>query len=135
MASTVLTNAYVLWGTGTNLSAYTRSVTLNYEAESLDDTLMGDDTRSHIGGLKSWSAEVELYEDTSSTVTAALFSDVGTVKNLAIRASATGKSASNPEYAGDALLVSMPPFGQGVGEINSITVSFENAGTLSRATS
>ena len=64
MASTVLTNAYVLWGTGGNLSSFCRSVTLNYEAESLDDTLMGDTTRTHIGGLKAWSADVELYEDT-----------------------------------------------------------------------
>lgn len=135
MASTVLTDAYVLWGTGTNLSSYTRSVTLNYEAEALDDTLMGDTTRTHIGGLKAWSAELELYEDTSASVTAALFADVGTVKTLAIRADATGKSGTNPEYSGSALLTSLPPFGQGVGEIQSVTVSFESAGTLTRATS
>ena len=135
MASTVLTNAYVLWGTGTNLSSYCRSVTLNYEAEALDDTLMGDTTRTHIGGLKAWSAELELYEDTSATVTAALFGDVGSVKTIAIRADATGKSATNPEYSGSALLTSLPPFGQGVGEIQSITVSFESAGALTRATS
>jgi len=135
MASTVLTNAYVLWGTGTDLSSFVRSVTLNYEAEALDDTLMGDTTRTHIGGLKAWSGEVELYEDTSATVTGSLFADVGTVKTLTIRADTGVTSASNPQYAGSALLTSMPPFGQGVGEINSITVSFENAGTLARTTS
>lgn len=135
MASTVLTDAYVLWGTGTNLSSFCRSVTLNYEAESLDDTLMGDTTRTHIGGLKSWSADIELYEDTSASVTAALFGDVGTIKTLAIRADATGKSGTNPEYTGSALLTNCPPFGQGVGEIQAITVNFVSAGTLTRATS
>jgi hypothetical protein len=134
MPSQVLTDAYVTFDSQ-NLSSYVRSVTLTYEAEALDETLMGDTTRTHIGGLKSWSADVELYEDTNRAVDAIMFSRVGSVATLVIRADATGKSGTNPEYSGSALLESYPIFGAGVGEISSVTVTFQSAGALSRSTS
>ena len=136
MPTQVLTNARVQWGTGTgDVFVGVRSVTLTYEAEALDETVMGNTTRTHVGGLKAWSADVELYDTTTLAMDAYLFPKVGTVRNLRIRASATGIGASNPEFRGNALLDSYPILSAGVGELNAKTVTFQSAGTLLRVTS
>ena len=64
MATFSYKNAYLAIGSasgvgGTALSAWVRSLTLNYEAESLEDTAMGDTFRSRLAGLKDWSVDVE----------------------------------------------------------------------------
>jgi hypothetical protein len=136
MPTQVIQNARVQWGTGTgDVFTGVRSVTLTYEAEALDETVMGNDTRTHIGGLKSWSADVEIYGDTTQAMDAYLFPKVGTVRNLRIRASATGIGASNPEFRGNGLLESYPILSAGVGELNAKTITFQSAGTLTRVTS
>jgi hypothetical protein len=136
MPTQVIQNARVQWGSGTgDVFTGVRSVTLTYEAEALDETVMGNTTRTHIGGLKSWSADVEIYGDTTQAMDAYLFPKVGTVRNLRIRASATGIGASNPEFRGDALLESYPILSAGVGELNTKTITLQSAGTLTRATS
>jgi len=136
MPTQVLTNARVQWGSGTgDVLTDVRSVTLTYEAEVLDDTTMGDGTRVNVGGLKVWSAEVELHQTASGTTSSYLFPKVGTIRNLKVRASATGVGAANPEFRGDALLTSYPIFQAGVGELSGTSITFEAAGALSRATS
>jgi hypothetical protein len=136
MPTQVLTNARVQWGSGTgDVFTGVRSVTVTYEAEALDETVMGNTTRTHIGGLKSWSADVEIYGDTTAAMDTYLFPKVGTVRNLRIRASATGIGAANPEYRGNALLENYPILSAGVGELNAKTLTFQSAGTLTRVTS
>jgi hypothetical protein len=136
MPTQVIQNARVQWGSGTgDVFTDVRSVSVTYEAEALDETTMGDSTRTHIGGLKSWSVDVEIYGDTTQAMDAYLFPKVGTVRNLRIRASATGIGAANPEYRGNALLESYPILGAAVGELNVKSVTFQSAGTLTRATS
>lgn len=136
MPTQVLTNARVQWGTGSgDVFTGVRSVTLTYEAEALDETVMGNTTRTHVGGLKNWSADVELYTDTTPAMDTYLFPKVGTVRNLRIRADAGSLGANNPEYRGNALLESFPILSAGVGELNAKTITFQSAGTLTRATS
>lgn len=137
MATEVLTDAFVEYDS-VDLSAFVTAVTLNYEAEIRDDTAMGDDTRSNIGGLKNWSAEIEFNQDfAASAVDATLFSKVGNIATLSIRKSSGSVSATNPTYSGGALLASYPPFGNTVGDKMTATASFVPGGasnTLSRAT-
>jgi len=135
MATAILDNAFVEFDSN-DLSSYVRSVTLTYEAESQDETAMGDDTRIAIGGLKNWSAEVELNQDFgSSALDSIVFSLVGTTGTLKIREDSGAVSTSNPEYSGTALLTSYPPFGNAVGDLATTSLSFTSAGTLSRSTS
>lgn len=136
MPTQVLTNARVQWGTGTgDVLQNVRSVTLTYEAEALDDTTMGDTTRQNLGGLKNWSAEVEIHQTASGTTSSHLFPLVGTIRNLKVRADTGSVGPANPEFRGDALLTSFPIFGAAVGELSGTSISFAPAGTLSRATS
>lgn len=136
MATRVLDDAYVEWDS-TDLSDHVQSVTLNYAAEMLDDTAMGDDTRSNKGGLYEWSVDVEFYADeAASEVAATLFSDVGAAKTIIVRPdNSEGVGATNPNYTGTATLESFPPISGSVGDMNMNSVTFQSAGTLSRATS
>lgn len=138
MTTEVLTDAFVEYDS-VDLSAFVTSVALSYEAESQDDSAMGDDTRSNIGGLKNWSAEVEFNQDwAASGPDETLFSKVGLIATLTIRKSSGAASATNPEYSGGALLTSYPPFGNSVGDKAAASASFVPGGssnTLTRATS
>ena len=136
MAVLVLTDALFTYN-GTDLSDHVRAVRMNYAADEVETTAMGDTTHEVIGGLKSWDAEVELNNDeAASSVMATLFSLVGSTATIVIRPSkTTAVGATNPNYTGTALLVSLPPIAGGVGELSTTTASFRSSGALSRATS
>ncbi len=138
MATTVLTNAFVEVDdtvTTTNLSGHVRSLTLNYAADMIEDTNMGDNTRQRIGGLKDWSVELELAQDFAATVDPILFDLVGTTFTVTIRPDSAVKSTTNPEFTGTGILESYPPFGNPVGELATTTVTIQAAGDLQRSTS
>ncbi len=137
MTTEVLTDARVEYDS-VDLSAFVTAVTLTYESEAQDDTAMGDLTRSNLGGLKNWAAEVEFNQDfAAGGPDATLFAKLGLIANLKIRKTTAAISATNPEYSGDALLTSYPPFGNTVGDKATTSASFVPGGasnTLARAT-
>lgn len=134
MASLSFTNGFVSIN-GVDLSAYTRSVTINYSAEMLDETAMADTTRVNLGGLKNWSMEFEFNQDFASSATdVSLFSLVGTASTLIVRPTASAVSTTNPNYTGSGILESYTPFGNSVGDLATANAMFVSAGALSRAT-
>ena len=135
MATQVLTDAFFSF-TAVDLSDHTVGVSSNYMAELLDDTAMGDTTRSRIGGLKDWEFTVTLHADeASSSVHQTLFPLVGTTGTVIFRPVNTGGvGATNPNYTGTAILENCPPLTGNVGELHTISVTFRAAGALSRAT-
>lgn len=136
MAKKVLKDAFVSID-GTDLSDHVKSVTLNYSAGMLDDSAMGDDTKSSVGGLKNWSAEIEFHNDyAASSVDATLFPLVGSTVALIIRPDNTaGVGTTNPNYTGNGTIESYPPISGGHGELAAASVTIQSAGDLSRATS
>lgn len=136
MATIVLTDAFVSWG-GTDLSDHLKGGTLNYSAELLDDTAMGDTTRSRKGGLKDWSADLEFYADEASAkVQQTFFAAVGGTATLIIRPVNTGGvGATNPNYTGTGIVESIPLVAGTVGEMHMTPIRILAAGALSRATS
>lgn len=133
--SNVLTDATVDWNS-TDYSSQVRSVTTSYEAEEVDVTAMGDNTRNNIGGLFTWNIEVEFHADeTSGGNLADLFADVGTTQTLQVKPTSSAISASNPQYAGTALLTSIEPVSGTVGDNQVNNATFVSAGDLSRNTS
>jgi len=135
MATLVLKDAYVMWHS-VDLSDHVRQVTLNYSAEPQDDTAMGDDTRSFAGGLKNWDADIEFYADeATSKVQQLFFADMGSTQTLIVRpVGSTVVGATNPNYTGVGLAVSIPLVAGTVGEMQMAPVHIVSAGTLSRAT-
>lgn len=120
---------------GTDLSDHVRDVNLQYGAEGVDDTVMGNDTRSVIAGLKEWSLEVEFAQDyDASKVDATLFPLVGAVAfEVTVRNKSGAVSATNPNFYGNVILESYPPLAGEVGGLATTRAVFRPAGDLTRA--
>ena len=119
-----------------DLSAWVKSASLDYSAESIDETAFGDSQRMHIGGLKAWSGQVELMQDyANSAVDQTLWSLVGTIVSVYMKATQAANSSTNPEFQGNALITAYNPVGGSVGDLHTTRLSFVSAGALTRATS
>ena len=134
MATLVYKNAFLQIGT-VNLSTYVQSLALSYEAESLDETAMGDDSRIKKGGLKNWGVDVTFQQDfVSGGVDGTLFGILGCQTCMEFRPQNICSTVINPRYQGTVLLQSYPPASGGVGDLLMAAVRFEPAGDLSRNT-
>ena len=120
---------------GTDLSAYTKSVTLNYSAEMLDKTAFGATSRARTAGLKAWSVDVKFNQDFASGRTdATLWSLVGTTSCVEIRPTNTCSTTINPIFSGIAVLDKYPPISGAVGALLEVSASFQSASDLARNT-
>jgi hypothetical protein len=133
MATIVFTDAYVMINS-VELSDHVKSVTLNYSADDVEDTNMGDTTHIHLGGLLNWSLDVEFASDwASGEIDATLFSLVGAASvTVAVRPVNATIASTNPEYTGSAVLLDYPPISGAVGELKTTSAHFESAGALTR---
>ena len=134
MADFVFTNGKVTINS-VDLSDHVRSVTINYEAEIVDDTNMGDTGRNKLPGLTNWTADVEFAQDyASAKVDATLFSLVGAAAfAISVLPVNTTVSATNPNFNGNALLASYPPLTGSVGALATASIRLEGTGTLTRS--
>ena len=133
MANLALTDAFIsidgntVDGDGTNLN-------MAYSADSLDTTSFGDTTRVRIGGLKDWTLQVDFNQDfASGGLDGLMFPLVGTVVAIIIRPDAGVIGVNNPELTGSGLVTSYPPFGNGVGELGTTSITLKAATDLARA--
>lgn len=134
MASFAFTDASVVINS-VDLSDHVRSVTLNVEAEDLEDTAMGDTFRSRIGGLKDWSIDLEFNQDfAASEIDATIFPILGTVVTVTVKPTSSAVGATNPSYSGSVLISEYNPLDGSVGDLATTSVSWPGAGTLTRAT-
>ncbi|MDP8928673.1 MAG: radical SAM protein [Actinomycetota bacterium] len=137
MATFVLTDAHISIA-GVTLSDHGNQVTISYEAETQDDTVFGDGTRSEVGGLKNWSVEIQFLQDyASGSVDATLFPIVGSAVSWEVRPTSAARSATNPGYNATGVVKSYQPLGQSVGDLAAATVSLVPGGsapTLLRST-
>ena len=120
-----------------DLSDHVKSATLTLGVEAQDDTAMGDNTRSAIAGLKTWSLEVEFHQDfAASQVDATLHPLIGAAAfAISVKPTSGAVSATNPNYNGNVILASYVPMSGAVGVLLGATASFQAAGDLTRATS
>lgn len=132
MATVIYKDAYFLINSVV-LSDHVKSLTLNYEAETQDDTAMGDDTRSMLGGLKNWSASVEFHQDfAAAEVDVTIFSLVGVSTDIEIRPTSAAVSATNPSFTGNAMITTYSPLSGSVGDVLPATIELvpsKGAGT------
>jgi len=135
MATIVLTDCSLVWNS-VDLSNRVNSITIDYSAELLSDTTMGDTFQSRIAGLKDWSASVEFMQDyASGSVDATLFAGVGTSATFVGKPESGSVSATNPSFTGACILENHQPINGSVGEVATVSVTFQGNGTLARATS
>lgn len=134
MATVVLTDVRVEIN-AVDLSDWVRSITVDYNAEGLDDTNMGDTTKINIGGLKAWGGTVLFTGDEAAGGPAAtLFSLIGSTATFKGRITSGAISVTNPEYNGTALFTGFPPITGAVGQVMTNQLAFTSAGALTRST-
>ena len=131
--SVVLDNAF-LSVSGTDISAQVQQITFTADANMLDETAMGEDTTVNLAGRKSWSISIDQFNDlTDSGVDELIFSLWGAAAfAIIIRPDAGVKSATNPEYTGNAVLESFDILSATVSDVGVRPVSFQSAGALTR---
>lgn len=108
-----------------DVSDWVTGVTLPIEFEALEDTAMGDTARSRIKGLGDSTIQIQFNQDFAAggpdaTVAAAL----GTVVTIKVRPTSASIAATNPEYVGSYLINQNNPFGNNVGELAKMSVSW-----------
>lgn len=140
MAEMVLKDAVVKIGTTSapvDLSDHVRSVAINYSAEIHDRTAMGSSARKRLAGLKDFNVTVEFNQDyAASKVDATLFPYVGsTNKWINIKKASSATTGVNPRFHGKCLLESYSPISNGVGDLATVSVTFQGDGDLTRSTS
>ncbi len=137
MAKVVFSSAYVSINS-VDLSTRVRSVSINYSADEVEQTTMGDGTHLFLGGLKNYSVDVEFAQDwAAANVDATLFSIVGTAVQVEVRPATGSRSATNPGYNATMLLPEYNPIGNAVGDLATATARFVPGGaspTLLRST-
>ena len=122
MGTLVWKDAYVAFNS-TQLNGV-RSLTVNHQTETEEDTVMGQDTKSNLPALKNWSASVTFAQDfNAGAIDAQLFSLMGTRFAVEFRPTTAAVSTQNPKYTSYAILSDDGIFGGGVGEFAESPVS------------
>ena len=135
MSTFMLNNASVTINS-VDLSTYVTSVTLSQSADNLEDTAMGDTSRSYIGGLKSGTVDIEFNADFAAAKTeATIFPLVGTSTAVVIKPVAASVSATNPSYTFNAIVTEWDTLNGSVGEIATHSISWPITGAITKATS
>jgi len=135
VATFVLKNAEVHLGASTDnrITENVVSVAITHEAETQDETAMGDNSRSSLGGLKSWSVEIEALQDFAAGVMDADINTlVGTSANFYSRPTTAAVGATNPSYSGIVIVTSYGPIGGTVGDAAKVSISCLGKGDLNR---
>lgn len=89
---------------GANAVAEIKSWSIEQTADTEEDTAQGDDWRTFLGGLKSWTASVEAHwDDTDTDGQEALL--VGA--DLALTFYPEGDTTGDYEYAGNAIVIAV----------------------------
>ena len=132
--ATVVWRDAMLWVNGVDLSNDVRELNLNFASESLDDTAMGDDTRSHKGGLFDWSIGLTFHQDfLAAQVDATLWPLVGTTTCVEIRPRNSCTTVNNPSFYGIGTLMNYTPMTGAVGSLLDVPATIQSAGSLTRS--
>lgn len=135
MPACVILNDAFLSVDGNDISAFVKSLTLNYGSATQDSTTMGDSTMAECGSLKEWSISAEVVNNEAS-IGGVVFPLVGTTVPIIVRQdNSDGVSATNPNFTGNGTVTGFSPLGGSVGDLNQVPLEIVNAGTLTRATS
>lgn len=120
---------------GTDLSQWVSAVTLNDAADEIDITGFAETYRDFTPGLKDSSIDVTFFQDYASGGPDATLSPLY-YNNTAGTVKVTPDTSGTVVYTQVSKLYAWPPVSGGVGDANSIDVTFRNFGTagLTRGT-
>lgn len=109
------------------MSSFGRSATLPMEYEALEDTAFGDTGRSRVAGLFDSTLGMEFNQDFAAAATdITIYTAYATKAPVVVKVRPTSGSitTTNPEYVGSYLPNQHQPFGNGVGELATVSISW-----------
>ncbi len=136
MAKLVLVNAQVIVQGPVDLSNWVETVTVNYLAEAIDRTSMGDLTKIFMAGLKDWSMDITFFQDfAAGGPDATIFPLIGVVGTIEVRPVNAARSVTNPAYqSAGALYATNDPISGNVGQAAKTKLTIKPAAVLNRLT-
>ena len=121
---------------GVDLSDKMTSASLEISYDDVETTAFGDAVRTRIAGLGDATLNITFNLDfAASEVDATLNGLAGTATAFVFKPTSDAVSATNPSYAGSALVTSLTPINAEVGSLSTASVSWPVTGALTRATS
>jgi predicted secreted protein len=115
---------------GTNTVAEVRSWSLSHEAETIEDTVMGDSFRSHQAGLQTWSGSCDVYFDETDTNGQVAMTPGA---SLTVGFYPEGATSGDTYYSGTALITSVERSAELDGMVEA-SISLQGVGGLTTAT-
>jgi hypothetical protein len=118
-----------------DLSDHVTSVTLNYAADELEVTAMGDTAHKFVKGLESGSLTVSFLNDTAtSNVLQTLNAAFGTtVAVKMVQQKVPAVAATNPLYTFDILVNNLTPINGAVGDMATQDITFTLNSAVTKA--
>ncbi len=121
---------------GVDLSDKMTSASLEISYDDVETTSFGDAVRTRVAGLGDAVLNISFNADfAASEVDATLNGLAGTATAFVFKPTSASVSATNPSYAGSALVTSLTPINAEVGSLSTASVSWPVTGALTRATS
>ena len=115
---------------GSNAIAEIRSYSLEETADTLEDTTMGDSSRTYLPSLKTFSGSVDVFWDETDTTGQGSF-DVGASVTLAIYPE--GDTTGDTYYSGSAIVTGKTITGSFDGMVEA-TFTLQGTGALTETT-
>jgi hypothetical protein len=135
MARLVLTNAYVVFGTNSDLSDHLSSISLSTSYDIVETTSFGQTAKTKVAGLADNSVTFEFHQDfATSSVEQVIYPLLGTAVTCTVKPVNTTTSATNPQYAFSVLISEWTPLNGGVGELATASVTWPISGAITKTT-
>lgn len=109
------------------MSTMCTSVTLPLQYDALEDTAFGDLARSRVAGLGDSTLGADFNQDFAASATdVSLYTAYATKAPVVVKVRPTSGTitATNPEYVGSYLPNQHQPFGNKVGELATVSISW-----------
>ena len=134
MPRIVLTNASVVFASQ-DLSSYVSSVTLSSSLDVVDTTSFGNTARTRVAGLADNQVTIEFFQDFGSGLLESIvYPTIGTSAAMVIKPVAGTTTATNPQYAFNALVSEWQPLSGAVGELATASVTWPISGAITKTT-
>ena len=136
MAAIIIKDAFVSVG-ATDISAHVTSVEIPFDRDEKEVTAMGDNSKTRIKGLKDGSVQINFNLDAGRVVDALFWTEYlsDAVTAVVVRSDSGSVSATNPQYAGNVMVLEFNPISGTVGDNHASSVTWPASGDWARTTS
>lgn len=132
-----ITTDYSVTLNDVDFSSSIAAVTLEETVETQETTSFGvaGGARTRISGLKDSSLSIDFHQDFGASSIDATFHDLlGSAIPFEIKPTSDAVSATNPAYSGTCIVTTYSPFSNAIGELATLSVTWEVTGPVTRST-